>query len=36
MNKFGYSAENGYNDVDMLTVGMYGKGSCRKRGLRRR
>ena len=26
MNKFGYSAENCYNDVDMLTVGMYGKG----------
>ena len=26
MNKFGYSAENCYNDIDMLTVGMYGKG----------
>lgn len=26
-NKFGYSAVNCYNDVDMLTVGMYGKSS---------
>lgn len=26
MNKFGYSAPNCYNDIDMLTVGMYGNG----------
>lgn len=25
-NKFGYSAANCYNDVDMLTIGMYGNG----------
>ncbi len=25
-DKFGYSAPNCYNDIDMLTVGMYGKG----------
>jgi len=27
MNKFGYSAPGCYNDIDMLTVGMYGKGN---------
>jgi len=26
-DKFGYSADNCYNDTDMLTVGMYGKGN---------
>ncbi len=32
MTKFGYSAPNCYNDVDMLTVGMYGKGFVGKTG----
>ncbi len=26
-DKFGFSGENCYNDMDMLTVGMYGKGN---------
>ncbi len=32
MTKFGYSAENCYNDIDMLTVGMYGKGGVARGG----
>ena len=32
MNKFGYSAPNCYNDIDMLTIGMYGKGLVGKSG----
>lgn len=31
-DKFGYSAPNCYNDVDMLTVGMYGQGKIGKLG----
>lgn len=32
MDKFGYSAENCYNDIDMLTVGTYGNGTVGKKG----
>ncbi|MCI8388263.1 MAG: glycoside hydrolase family 27 protein [Clostridiales bacterium] len=32
VNKFGYSAENCYNDIDMLTVGMNGSGNVGRGG----
>jgi len=31
-DKFAYSAPNCYNDIDMLTVGMYGSGNVAKAG----